>query len=147
MFLKLSLVSSLLLIQSQTDSKTVHSRRKRFVSMWDDWGGESHGKFAVPERIVKFVRPGSPYEDRVKSTGYLGRPSPLLAKFLNWDNTYEELGPTFSTMLGLTQVKEEICVWKVSVLKIVCLAIGFVRALGCGTVISNKKPWTRRIYL
>ena len=108
MFLKLSFVSTLLLIQSQTNSKTVHSRRKRFVSMWDYWGGETSGEFAVPERIVKFVKPGSPYEDKVKSTGYLGRPSPMMAKFLNWDHTYEELGPTFSTMLGLTQVKENI---------------------------------------
>ena len=108
MILKLSFLLSVLIIQSLTLSrKTVHSRRKRFVQLWDYWGnGDSLEEFAVPEKIVKFVSPGSPYEDRVRDTGYLGRPGPVMAKFLNWDQTFEELGPTFSTMLGLTQVTE-----------------------------------------
>ena len=95
-----------MLIQSLANSQTVHSRRKRFVSMLDYWGGESskESQFAVPEKIVKNVRPGSPYEDRVRDTGYLGRPGPLMATFLKWDRSFEELGPTFSTMLGLSRV-------------------------------------------
>ena len=105
MILKLSLC--LLLMQNLTNSKTVLSRRKRFVTMLDYWSGEASAEtqFAAPERIVINARPGSPYEDRVRDTGYLGRPSPLMAMFLDWDRSFEELGPTFSTMLGLSRVR------------------------------------------
>ena len=105
MILKLSLC--LLLMQSLTNSKTVLSRKKRFVTMLDYWSGEATAEtqFAAPERIVINARPGSPYEDRVRDTGYLGRPSPLMAMFLDWDRSFEELGPTFSTMLGLGRVR------------------------------------------
>ena len=59
MILRLSLVASLLLIKSLADSRTVHSRRKRFVDLSHYWGSEALGdqeEYAVPERIVKFVR-------------------------------------------------------------------------------------------
>ena len=55
------------------------------------------------EKIVKYAEPSSPY-DALNKFEYLGRPAPLLAKLMKWDQPYEELGPTFSRLLGLSKV-------------------------------------------
>ena len=40
---------------------------------------------------------------RLHESEYLGRPSPLLAKLLNWDKNWEELGPLGARMVGLVR--------------------------------------------
>merc|ERR1712243_116780 len=44
----------------------------------------------------------APYDDSDQYE-YHGRPSPIIAELLDWDENFDELGPTFSRLVGLSK--------------------------------------------
>ena len=100
----MTLLLYLLFLSSTIDCSDLLQRRRRFAELFKKfWESDDPEQYAVPEKIVKFAEPRSPY-DSLNNYEYLGRPAPLLARLMKWDQPYEELGPTFSRLLGLSKV-------------------------------------------
>lgn len=130
----------LLVLLSTIDCSELLHRRRRFAELFKKfWVTDDPEQYAVPEKIVKFAEPSSPY-DSLNSYDYLGRPAPLLARLMKWDQPYEELGPTFSRLLGLSKVSYLVEKPLIFHCKLFCP--GSIRAHGRDTVISNERTWS-----
>ena len=106
MFTKLSIVTVIILFL-QVDSDHLLKRRRRFAEFLKFWANnEAEIEFAVPEKLVFSYgnddHSFAPY-DNSDENEYHGRPSPIVAELLDWDKNYDELGPTFSRLVGLSK--------------------------------------------
>ena len=101
------IVSLISIVNCSSVDSEVLKRRRRFAELFRFWmSDEVSEEYAEPEKVVKFVQTSSPYEN-LNTYEYHGRPAPLLARLMNWDRPYDELGPTVSRLLGLGKVGDE----------------------------------------
>merc|ERR1719365_432325 len=104
MISKLSIVIVMIfLLEVESDHLLV--RRRRFAEYLKFWANnEAENQYAVPEKLIFNYGDQSfaPYDDSDKNE-YHGRPSPIVAQLLDWDQNYDELGPTFSRLVGLSK--------------------------------------------
>ena len=72
--------------------------------MLDEWvvGGNQEYAAPEPQRNSILTAESAPY-DRSDNFQYLGRPKGFLARFLHWDEKFEEMGPTLTRLVGLAR--------------------------------------------